>query len=591
MNRYMVTPILSIILVLAIILPPATTAQQSGTLEIVSTFHSLSVYWNPVSADRSRLAQVQYRPTGSNAQWADGYPLWYSQADDHYRGSIVHLQPGTTYEIKLTLLGTSETETLTATTWSESFPVAKVVKVGNRSDTLRITEGGSPEGYVVYENGVIDTDDKSGIVINADYVMVRNVTIIGAKDYGMYISLANHIVIEGCDIDQYGDYGIKVMPAVENVIIQRNTIHDPTWGLTVQGNSGSLFGIYFQRAGGNHVIRYNAIYSDADHQVGDCIGGSENFSTAGFPNHDSDIYGNYLANCADNAIETEGGNRNVRVWGNYITDSYNALASRDTRVGPIYFWRNVSGDPLEGYSGGPLVRLAKNGGESTPNYSQGEFWFHNTILPGYEQAMEGRMGNTTTRNNIFDVSDDVAINNYSGAQDNDFDWDLIAGSVRYGSFEAHGIKGRPTYVNGAGLHQDGARYWGTFTLDTSSPGYNAGIVIPNFNTGYTTGDAPDMGAHESGMPPMEFGVMAYLNGEPYGEVWDNQPEPTATPTATNTPVWTATPTPAITSTPTATNTPTATSTPELGKVWVLVSETCTEVSATEMICTRRYEAK
>ena len=39
-----------------------------------------------------------------------------------YRGSIVHLAPATTYEVQLTLAGTSTTATLTATTWSEEFP-------------------------------------------------------------------------------------------------------------------------------------------------------------------------------------------------------------------------------------------------------------------------------------------------------------------------------------------------------------------------------------------------------------------------------------------------------------------------------------
>ncbi len=40
---------------------------------------------------------------------------------------------------------------------------------------------------------------------------------------------------------------------------------------------------------------------------------------------------------------------------------------------------------------------------------------------------------------------------------------------------------------------------GKFQLSTSSPGYDQGVIIPNFTDGYL-GDAPDIGAHENGWP-------------------------------------------------------------------------------------------
>ena len=40
----------------------------------------------------------------------------------------------------------------------------------------------------------------------------------------------------------------------------------------------------------------------------------------------------------------------------------------------------------------------------------------------------------------------------------------------------------------------------------SSPGHNAGAILPNFTDGYT-GPAPDIGAHESGMPPIASGSV------------------------------------------------------------------------------------
>jgi CubicO group peptidase (beta-lactamase class C family) len=77
--------------------------------------------------------------------------------------------------------------------------------------------------------------------------------------------------------------------------------------------------------------------------------------------------------------------------------------------------------------------------------------------------------------------------------------------------EKHGIRGVPEFVPGYGF-QNGK---GVFALATKSPGFDAGIVIPNFNDGFT-GAAPDLGAHEAGTEPMEFGVNAYRAAKPPG---------------------------------------------------------------------------
>ena len=68
--------------------------------------------------------------------------------------------------------------------------------------------------------------------------------------------------------------------------------------------------------------------------------------------------------------------------------------------------------------------------------------------------------------------------------------------------EAHGILGEPVYVSGAGF--DPTTMTGRFQLTPGSPGAGAGAAIPNFSDGFT-GPAPDMGAHQRGMPPLRFG--------------------------------------------------------------------------------------
>ena len=93
----------------------------------VPTFHCLGIYWSPPGGVAGKDVQVRYRRQGA-AEWNDALPMRYNPipGTDHdltdYRGSIVHLTPATTYEVELTLAGTSTTASLTATTWSEEFP-------------------------------------------------------------------------------------------------------------------------------------------------------------------------------------------------------------------------------------------------------------------------------------------------------------------------------------------------------------------------------------------------------------------------------------------------------------------------------------
>ena len=49
---------------------------------------------------------------------------------------------------------------------------------------------------------------------------------------------------------------------------------------------------------------------------------------------------------------------------------------------------------------------------------------------------------------------------------------------------------------------------GDFSLTPDSPGFDAGVRIPNFNDDFR-GEAPDMGAFEAGSSQMQFGLNAY----------------------------------------------------------------------------------
>jgi hypothetical protein len=121
----------------------------------------------------------------------------------------VHLQPGTTYEISLQLKGKTMQASLRAQTWSESFPVAR--RVGCAAQSTKT--------LVIY-----------------------------SKD-----------------------------PAVTRIIVQRNRIHHPrsnsnNWQQSRPGpgkreptHPEGPQAVCLWDSEGNHVIRYNTVFSDDDH--------------------------------------------------------------------------------------------------------------------------------------------------------------------------------------------------------------------------------------------------------------------------------------------------------------------------------------
>ncbi len=551
----------------------------------IPTFHCISVYWSPPEGAADKDVLVNYRAKGTS-EWAEALPMRYNPIDRttedkaDYRGSIVNLTPDTEYEIYLTLARTSqraysadpalrsplrrakkraaakagsaasqssrgtsqtspatasasaETSTLSVKTWSEDFPIAATVTVGNQRSQYAITVSGTEGAYLLYDGtgSIINVKNHSDycIFINASYVIVRGFNLTGARKHGIYIDGGYDIIIEDCDISNWGDsdgdsiFGKNYRSGIfsrysglKRVIIQRCKIHHPRYDTNSWAEDNNGYHpkgpqcIAFANSAGNNVIRYNECFSDAEHYFNDPIGYGSNASYRGFPGPDSDIYCNYVADCWDDGIEAEGGSQNVRLWNNYIERCLMAIGNAPASIGPMYIWRNVSGESYcLKHEYGNLLKMG---------YADGVRWmtghmyvFHNTILQPDRKGFGGLGGarryiyHCTTRNNILHVREtDSASISYRGG-DNDFDYDLYNKGVRAGH-ESHGIKGIPAYVSGAGF--DFATKTGNFQLDKTSAGYDAGELIPNFSVGYT-GVAPDMGAHENGWDDMAFGVNA-----------------------------------------------------------------------------------
>jgi hypothetical protein len=521
---------------------------QTGPFAI-PTFHSLGLYWSPPNGATNKNVLVRFRREG-DANWQEGLPMRYNPIPNtdedltDYRGSIVHLAPATTYEIELKLADNSAKTNLIATTWNEDFPVGETIAVTNRSTPLEIRQSGSSNRFRVYDGRSATLDVQhlfdSCITVDASYIVIRNFMLRGAGITNspnksiigaIRINGGHDIVIENCDISDWGrpnpatgfgfDYDAAIFAkgaAIKRLIIQRCKLHQPAFDGSnwyepkYPTHAAGPQCITFFNTGGNHVIRYNECYSDLDHMYNDGIGGGSNGSFQGAPGPDSDIYGNIVTHCWDDGLEVEGGSRNVRVWDNYIAQCMMMIANAPCSIGPLYVWRNVvshsQSQPNAG--GGNFLKMG---------YADGEKWmagdmyiFHNTMFRSDEWLPIGGLGadrivkHTTSRNNILQVRN---ARNWSASDnksniDNDFDYDLVNGRIP-STQEQHAIKGEPIYVEGAGFNAE--TKIGNFQLAPNSPGVAAGQPIPNFSTGYT-GKAPDLGAHQRGAPPIQYGVRA-----------------------------------------------------------------------------------
>jgi hypothetical protein len=470
-------------------------------LIFVATFESIGLYWKPPADPGAAGCPVRYRKVGEPA-FKEGLPLWYDARNRECRGSLVQLSPGTKYEIEV------GGQKVVAATWDEKFPIAKTVKPVPQE----IKEGGTKDGYILYEGGTID-GGKFNVTISAPYVIVRGATLKGAEqDAIRLLEGAHDVVIEDNDISGWGrrnyvnsagwEIGVDMESGIradcrrfsqllERLVVQNNRIHDPRYGANSWswGHPAGPQGITISYCGGNHVIRHNEITGSPGHYFNDGIGGEDNFSDTGFPNADSDIYGNIVTHAWDDAIEAEGGNKNVRIWGNSLDNTGTGVATTVTHWGPVYIFRNLykysrmkSERPPDGDDRGPF---AKSG--STDKWGNGRrYVFHNTVLQpeGNRGAGNGIAGNskqpvtnTFSRNNLFQIwrSHWMAINESNGSG-NDFDYDLSNGKLS----EKHGVSGG------------------------ADKGVDKGVRIPNFNDNFV-GSAPDIGAEEKGATPLVFG--------------------------------------------------------------------------------------
>jgi hypothetical protein len=529
----------------------------------IPTYHSIGIYWPAIGGGETIPARVEWRKAGVGASYVEAHPLWYDKFTGEYRGSIVHMAPDTVYDVRLRLQpyggSTGETlETFQVKTWDESPPTdAETVVDGDQisagNGRLEIVGvHGSPTAWKEYDGygSTIDVLGESnpliGLIKDSSYVIVRNLNFRGATDDLLRIKDSHHVIIEDCELSRWGSqdteegespfaaaghYAIALSGnGTRSVTVQRCKIFDPnfdsnSWYERTRpsepgGHPRGAIAIH-GAGNGNNVFRYNEILSshkwDSEEQYPnyyqDGISGPQS-GYKGSSYRDSDIYGNYIQRVHDDAIQSEGANMNVRIFGNYTDKSNGGIAVRPTGLGPVYVFRNVHNTrnewdddwegPFEGNE--KFLKVGYNGEIDSEDHPIGlatrQYYYNNTMLqPGGSgggfEGLKGQGTNMVIKNNVFHVDlngpDPGTESLDNGTAGSDGGYNLCNG---FDQFEAApgSIEGTPTYEypTWTGWQTGG---FALLMLSSGSDGYGEGDEIENFTTFLNPSGPPDMGAH------------------------------------------------------------------------------------------------
>jgi hypothetical protein len=526
-------------------------ADNSMTVEFKAT--SSGTWLDAYAPFNDKRATVH----GSNSNTANRY---------EFRGVIVGLTPGETYDVRVTYVDadgvtataerTAEVTMLSDATVVRSGSTYYLDDVGSNGDgsvgspfnTFANAFTGSACGdklivkpgtyaaftfsktcsastwYVIEgenrDTVIISDGAAQNITISGDYVRLENLRLDDSGADAIEISTSRHdiwlenLYIEAVAADapgsgvcasHYEDSGVKLVGSNYRVWIKNSTIlaaagltgEDAAANCTLSPRYDSpVTGIGFgdMNATGQFVITGNTITGG----FRDCIGNSpEGFSAQ--INH-TDIGNNTVSGCKDDAIQVEGKDINLRQWGNTVESDASCFALETGFVGPVYVWRNYC--TITFASGNTAV---KGGG------LQAAYFFHNTISTsvGVIDGLIGFGGYVTAYNNIlqtrgnpvYSITETGTSFNYNiynrigGSAQIVSDWngtpdyDTIAAFNSAEGQEANGLKADPLLD-------------GSLHITSSSPAYNAGVSLANFNDANSTcpalNGAPEIGAYEVG---------------------------------------------------------------------------------------------
>lgn len=368
----------------AIISPP--TAANNDGYRIVPLMESASITLYNQTENAS--ADIQFKAQ-NDTQWQLGLALQWEPIQGALSGSIVYLKPNTQYEVKVSLSENGvllSEEQYSFTTRAESPPIdpdkiyyLSEIYQGGQLDIEALGIEGNANGWAkIIGDGVTiqaEEGDKSAVYIGRqNYIILENITTKGGFRYGIHGYKAHHVWIKGANISEFGRVATeyrkgKGYETINNtglinydsgiylertgvVVIENSEIHSPNgkansweYGHPNGPNAFQIWGYHDTEAyRGQYIVRNNRFYGTPEKRFNDVIEGRSNFKRSGAFVRDSAIYNNYLAYANDDLIEIDGGQANVLVYNNEMTQGYCGISTAPNMIGPSYVFHNYIHD-------------------------------------------------------------------------------------------------------------------------------------------------------------------------------------------------------------------------------------------------------
>lgn len=572
-----------------------STAATPGALRAYSTFHSLGFEWDLTGdTNHNATASVRYRKAGAadwkealfllRVDWLGSYSLDRAtqlpqqtgdRRYDMLAGSVMFLQPGTSYEVELTLRDPENRAPLTrvqtiatraaprlradarriyvrpdarggngtaaqpfgrlADAQQRARPGDIVVLGAGDYGTATLDKAGQAQSYIAYVAAPGARATFRQINVNADYLWLDGLSLRATEnDKGGVKSnaTASHVVVRGCDFEGLS-YSVTLSWQGKNTqwTIVDNTIvgAKDTGELSATGEEGAFSGegVELNKSGGGHVVAYNRISRVAD--------------GISYTHTNCDIFGNDFFDTSDDGIEMDYGYANNRAWENRISNfHYHGISFQPANSGPWYFVRNhiVSprGSALKFRATHRFVLVGNT--LAAPRFGA-DFMHHiynayarNNLFVGLADtgpawsAQVRYTAKAAAKNTVIpdqwvpDWKTDVDYNGFAVADPrqgfrfrNGELLDLVGLQERAGIERHSRVIDRATLLaNYPKLsHPAGAPY---ALLMPAGGARDGGVRVPNLADDFA-GAAPDLGAIEAGRPMPKYGPRSgYVLGQP-----------------------------------------------------------------------------
>jgi uncharacterized repeat protein (TIGR01451 family) len=552
--------------------PGATqgTAVVPGEIRLDAAYQHIGALWwiegdddldSRLSMEFRRLGETAWQPAAPGMR---AYPTLIVQGAplglNYWAASAMFLEPGTSYELRLTLTdpdGGGATRAVSATTRTELQPdpagrlryvipgsgggdgtlanplrgLQAAADAAQPGDIFHVAAGtyqpfqllasGTPAHPIAF----LGPGDGAAIVDGGG-------TARGVVTLGEYDQTLGYVILAGLTI-QDGGWGIDAQHT-HDIVIRHNTLQDVDFGVynrrgdaqeynqTVCDNAitgrtpwpGS--GIPGERGidlrGTGNVVCHNTV-----RYFGDCI--SVQPSTGA--SYGNDVFGNDAAYCVDDGIEIDYNQANARVWRNRVMNARMGVSVQPIRGGPAYILRNeffnLESVPIKMHNDTTGFYVVHNTGAKHGNGygDNGAMWrnvvLRNNLFLGTRYAFEF----TTVADEGFRDFDHNAWGTTRAIDPGGpfFKWD----NMRYDTLadlpagvEAHGVEAAFSDLLSAALPsawdvsaEPGSR---DLRLAAGAPEIDAGAALPNLNDAFALSGAPDLGAFEYGQPPPVYGV-------------------------------------------------------------------------------------